>query len=184
VLVNQAPHQLDLFQWYMGDDILELYGVWKNLNHPYIEVDDTALAIVKFKNGGIGNILVSNSQKPGIHGKIHIHGSSGASVGVQTESGAMFIAGMSTVVAPPKNDIWTIPGEENYLVKWEEEDAKLFQSIDPIEYYIRQQIIDFILAIENNSQPMVTGQEARKTVEISTAIYQSTNLNAPIKWPL
>jgi UDP-N-acetyl-2-amino-2-deoxyglucuronate dehydrogenase len=184
VLVNQAPHQLDLFQWYMGDDILELYGVWKNLNHPYIEVDDTALAIVKFKNGAVGNILVSNSQKPGIHGKIHIHGSSGASVGVQTESGAMFIAGMSTVVAPPKNDIWTIPGEENYLAKWEDEDFRLFQSIDPIEYYIRQQIIDFIVAVKNNSQPVLTGQEARKTVEIATAIYESTRLNAPVRWPL
>lgn len=74
VLVNQAPHQLDLFQWFMNDEIDELYGIWKNLNHPYIEVEDTALAIVKFKNGAIGNILVSNSQKPGIYGNIHIHG--------------------------------------------------------------------------------------------------------------
>ncbi len=35
----------------------------------YIEVDDTALAIVKFKSGAIGNIIVSNSQKPGLYGK-------------------------------------------------------------------------------------------------------------------
>ena len=53
VLVNQSPHQLDLLLWYMGE-IDEVYGVWRNLNHPYIEVDDTALAIVKFKNGGLG----------------------------------------------------------------------------------------------------------------------------------
>lgn len=184
VLVNQAPHPLDLFQWFMGDDIEELYGVWKNLNHPYIEVDDTALAIVKFRNGAIGNILVSNSQKPGIYGKINIHGSSGASVGVQTESGAMFIAGMTSVIAPPKNDLWTIPGEEKYLAQWEEEDAKFFKSIDPIEYYIRLQNRDFIMAVKNNTQPMVTGREGRKTVEISTAIYQSTKTNAPVKWPL
>ena len=83
VLVNQSPHQLDLMLWYMGD-IDEVYGLWRNLNHPYIEVDDTALAIVKFKSGAIGNILVSNSQKPGLFGKVHIHGENGASVGVQT----------------------------------------------------------------------------------------------------
>ncbi|MCA1758964.1 MAG: Gfo/Idh/MocA family oxidoreductase, partial [Bacteroidales bacterium] len=71
VLVNQAPHQLDLLLWYMGE-IDEVYGVWKNLNHPYIEVEDTAVAIVKFKNGEIGNIIVSNSQKPGIYGKVHV----------------------------------------------------------------------------------------------------------------
>ncbi|MFW5756571.1 MAG: Gfo/Idh/MocA family protein, partial [Tangfeifania sp.] len=53
VLVNQAPHQLDILLWCMGE-IDEVYGLWKNLNHPYIEVEDTAVAIVKFKNGGIG----------------------------------------------------------------------------------------------------------------------------------
>ena len=83
VMVNQAPHQLDLFCWLMGP-IDEVYGHWANLNHPYIEVEDTALAIVKFKNGALGNIIVSNSQKPGIFGKIQVHGENGASVGVQT----------------------------------------------------------------------------------------------------
>ena len=65
VLVNQAPHQLDLLLWFMGE-IEEVCGLWRNLNHPFIEVEDTAVAIIKFKNGGIGNIVVSNSQKPGI----------------------------------------------------------------------------------------------------------------------
>ena len=60
-MVNQAPHQLDLFCWFMGP-IDEVYGHWTNLNHPYLEVDDTALAIVKFKSGAIGNIIVSNQE--------------------------------------------------------------------------------------------------------------------------
>ena len=33
VLVNQAPHQLDLLQWLMGP-VEELFGYWDNLNHP------------------------------------------------------------------------------------------------------------------------------------------------------
>ncbi len=73
VLVNQAPHQLDLLQWFMGE-IDELYGLWSNLNHPYLEVEDTANAILKFKSGAVANILVSNAQKPGIFGKVHVHG--------------------------------------------------------------------------------------------------------------
>jgi predicted dehydrogenase len=67
VLVNQAPHQLDLLQWFMGD-IKELFGYWENLNHPYIEVEDTALAVIRFSNGGLGSLIVSNSQKPGLYG--------------------------------------------------------------------------------------------------------------------
>jgi predicted dehydrogenase len=49
VLVNQAPHQLDLLLWYMGSEMEELYGVWQNINHPYIEVEDTASAIIRCK---------------------------------------------------------------------------------------------------------------------------------------
>ena len=76
-------------------------AIWGNLNHPYIEVENTAAAVLRFENGGLGNILVSNSQKPGIHGKVHVHGTSGASVGVQTDGGAMFVAGMSQVSGAP-----------------------------------------------------------------------------------
>lgn len=183
VLVNQAPHQLDIFQWLMGP-VDEVYGIWRNLNHPYIEVEDTALAIVKFKSGAIGNIIVSNSQKPGIYGKVHVHGSNGASVGVQTDGGAMFIAGMSAIVEPPVNDLWTVPGEENLLESWKKEDTEFFDSINPTEYYMKLQNEDFADAIIKNRKPMVSGEEGRVTVELFTAIYRSTRDNLPVKFPL
>jgi UDP-N-acetyl-2-amino-2-deoxyglucuronate dehydrogenase len=88
VLVNQAPHQLDLLHWYMGR-VEELFGFWANLNHPYIEVDDTAVAVLRFENGALGNIVVSNSQNPALYGRVLVHGGNGASVGVQTDGGAM-----------------------------------------------------------------------------------------------
>ncbi|MBT3384526.1 MAG: Gfo/Idh/MocA family oxidoreductase [Prolixibacteraceae bacterium] len=183
VLVNQAPHQLDILLWFMGE-IDEVYGQWKNLNHPYIEVEDTAVAIVKFKNGGIGNIIVSNSEKPGIYGKVHVHGENGASVGVQTDGGAMFIAGMSNILEPPINDVWSVPGEEKMLAKWVEEDSAHFNSIDPMVYYMERQIEDFLQAIQNNTEPIVTGEDGRRTVELFTAIYRSTRDNKPVKFPL
>lgn len=183
VLVNQAPHQLDIFQWLMGP-IDEVYGIWRNLNHPYIEVEDTALAIVKFKNGGIGNIIVSNSQKPGIYGKVQIHGENGASVGVQTDGGAMFIAGMSSIAEPPVNDLWSVPGEEAMLEQWKKEDSDFFNSINAMEYYMKLQNEDFADAIINNRKPMISGEDGRVTVELFTAIYRSQRDNKPVKFPL
>ena len=183
VLVNQAPHQLDILLWLMGE-VDEVYGLWRNLNHPYISVDDTALAIVKFKNGGIGNILVSNSQKPGIFGKVQIHGSNGASVGVQTDGGAMFIAGVPSVLEPPVNDLWTVPGEEHLLKEWVREDCEHFEQIDPIGYYMERQIEDFLQALDSNRDPLVDGAAGRRTVELFTAIYRSTRDNQPVKFPL
>ena len=183
VLVNQAPHQLDIFQWLMGP-IDEVYGTWKNLNHPYIEVEDTALAIVKFKSGAIGNIIVSNSQKPGIYGKVQIHGENGASVGVQTDGGAMFIAGMTSIVEPPLNDLWTVPGEEQNLQEWNAQFAQFFLSVNAMEYYMKLQNEDFCDAILNDRKPMVSGEEGRVTVALFTAIYRSQRDNKPIKFPL
>ena len=183
VLVNQAPHQLDILLWFMGE-VEEVYGIWRNLNHPYIEVEDTALAVIKFRNGGIGNVIVSNSQKPGIYGKVHVHGENGASAGVQTDGGAMFIAGMKGILEPPVNDLWTIPGEEELAEKWKMEDVRHFSSIDPMTHYMERQIEDFLFALDENRDPLVTGEDGRRTVELFTAIYRSTRDNLPIKLPL
>jgi predicted dehydrogenase len=181
--VNQAPHQLDLLQWYMGE-IEELFGFWANLNHPYIEVDDTAVAVLRFKNGALGNIVVSNSQNPALYGKVHVHGSNGASIGVQTDGGAMFIAGMSNITEPPLNDLWTVPGEEDRLKKWKKEDTDFFLSINPVEYYHQLQISEFLMAIMAGRNSAVPGEEGRKTVEMFEALYRSERDRRPIKFPL
>ena len=183
VLVNQAPHQLDLLQWFMGP-IAEVYGCWANLNHPYIEVEDTAVAVIRFANGALGNIVVSNSQKPGLYGKVHVHGASGVSVGVQTDGGAMFIAGMSPVLEPPVNDLWTVPGQQQRLEEWKSQDGEFFKTIDAASYYHRLQIEDFLQAILEDRPPRITGVEGRKTVELFTAIYRSNRDRRPVRFPL
>lgn len=184
VLVNQAPHQLDLLQWLMGP-IDEVFGYWDNLNHPTIEVEDTAVAVLRFKGGGVGSIVVSNSQKPGVYGKVHIHGSNGASVGVQTEGGAMFIAGMSSIQEPPYNDLWTVPGEEALLDQWRAADRAAFEQWnDPALHYLTLQNRDFLEAILEDRDPAVTGQAGRVTVEIFTAIYRSQRDHAPVRFPV
>lgn len=183
VLVNQAPHPIDILQWYMGE-VDELYGAWANLNHSTIEVEDTSLAVLRFKSGALGNIVVSNSQNPGLFGKVWVHGSNGATVGVQTDGGSMFIAGMTTVAEPPINDVWNVRGEEENLARWQEEDAAFFRGIDATKHYHRLQIRDFLQAILEDRAPLVSGEEGRKTVEIFTAIYRSQRDGRPVKFPL
>jgi UDP-N-acetyl-2-amino-2-deoxyglucuronate dehydrogenase len=180
VLVNQAPHQLDLLLWYMGP-VAELSGYWANLNHPYIEVEDTAVAILRFQSGALGHVVVSNSQNPALYGKVQIHGSNGASIGVQTDGGAMFIAGVSNITEPPINDLWTIQGEQHLREIWQKQDAEFFRGIDPIVHYHAMQIRDFLQAIAQNRDPAVTGEDGRRTVELFTAIYRSQRDRSPVR---
>jgi predicted dehydrogenase len=154
------------------------------LNHPYIEVEDTAVASMRFKTGGLGQIVVSNSQNPALHGRVQIHGSNGASIGVQTDGGAMFIAGVSGIAEPPYNDVWTVPGESELVAGWRKQDADFFASINPTEHYHRLQIQDFLAAIVEHRAPMVTAEEGRRTVELFTAIYRSQRDRAIVEFPI
>ena len=174
VLVNQSPHMIDLLQWLMGDEVAEVSGYWANLNHPSVAVEDTAVAILRFRNGGLGSIVTSVSQKPGIYTKVHIHGTTGASVGVETDRGATFIAGVSSIPEPSLNDLWTIPGEDDHLARFEAEDRARFEKIDAVTHYHALQIADFLRSIIENRPPLVTGEDGRDVVAIFQAIYQSS----------
>jgi len=182
VLVNQSPHMLDLLQWFMGE-IDEITGTWANLNHPYIEVEDTALALIRFKDGGLGSIVTSLAQRPGIYTKVHIHGSNGASVGVETDRGATFVAGVSEIAEPPLNDLWTIPGEEQRLAEFQAEDRARFREVNATTHYHALQIQDFLRAVLEERPPLVTGEEGRVVVAMFTAIYRSQREGRPIKFP-
>jgi predicted dehydrogenase len=173
VLVNQSPHMLDLLQWLMGDEAAQVSGYWANLNHPSVEVEDTAVAILRFQSGGLGSIVSSLAQKPGIYTKVHIHGSNGASVGVETDRGATFVAGMSSISEPPLNDLWSIPGEEDRLVQFRAEDRAHFATIDALNHYHALQIHDFLRGIIEDRPPLVTGDDGRRVVALFQAIYQS-----------
>ena len=183
VMVNQTVHQLDLLQWLMGP-IEELFGYWDNLNHPSIEVEDTAVAVLRFKSGALGQFLVSNSQKPGFYGKIHIHGSNGASVGAQTEGGSPFIAGVTSAVEPPIQDVWTVPGEEHLLPVYQAEDRQLATTYDPLSWYHQVQIEDFLNALLEDREPLVNGEDGRIAVELFSAVYRSQRDHQPVKFPL
>jgi UDP-N-acetyl-2-amino-2-deoxyglucuronate dehydrogenase len=183
VLVNQSPHMLDLLGWLMDDDVAEVGGYWANLNHPSVEVEDSAVAILRFRGGGLGSIVSSLSQKPGIYTKVHIHGSSGASVGVETDRGATFIAGLSGISEPPLNDLWTIPGEEDRLAIFQAEDRARFATVDAVTYYHMLQIRDFLRAIIEDRPPLVTGDDGRRVVELFQAIYQSNREGRSIRLP-
>lgn len=184
VLANQSIHQLDILCWFMDSDIDEIYGTWENFNHPFIEVEDTAAIIVKFKSGAIATVLVSNSQNPGLYTCVHVHGDNGKTVGVQTDGGSTFIAGMTEIAEPPFNDVWTCEGEESMIEAWKQEDAKAFLSVDFMHYYHEKAIEDFLNAIAEGRKPSVTAADGRKAVELMIGVYRCKETHQPVKFPL
>jgi UDP-N-acetyl-2-amino-2-deoxyglucuronate dehydrogenase len=129
------------------------------------------VATLRCENGALGSIVASNSQNPGLWGRIEIHGSNGSSIGVQTDGGSMFISGVTSHVEPPINHLWTVPGETQMLETWQAQDRALAAQNDVMTHYHQLQIEDFLRAILEDCSPEVSAEAALQVVEVFAAIY-------------
>lgn len=75
VLINQAPHNLDLWQWICGmpDSVTAFCNVGK---FHAIEVEDDATLYTKYKNGATGVFITSTGEYPGTN-RLEISGTRG-----------------------------------------------------------------------------------------------------------
>lgn len=170
VLMNQAVHAIDHFQWFMGPAV-EVYGQYATLRHgAYIDVEDTAVATVRFANGALGVIQAASTFQPDFGFRVAVHGASGAAVSVwERREGELGI-----------NDVWTITGEETLREEWlAEDDGK-----SGFPEYHRLQIQEFLQAISAGREPAVTGVDARNSLEIILAIYESSRTGLPVALPM
>lgn len=55
-LMNQCIHNIDLLQWVVGSEILQINAMLSNFSHDYLEVEDYGSIQIRFANGVIGNI--------------------------------------------------------------------------------------------------------------------------------
>ncbi len=82
-LMNQAIHNVDLLTWLMGD-VVAITALTATLAHQRIEVEDTAVAALRFKNGALGVIEAATSAYPGLLKRTEIHGDRGSAQSSKT----------------------------------------------------------------------------------------------------
>jgi predicted dehydrogenase len=64
VLLNQCPHNLDLWQWLCGMPV-KVYAKMKFGKYHNIEVEDDVVACVEYENGAMGTFITSTADSPG-----------------------------------------------------------------------------------------------------------------------
>jgi predicted dehydrogenase len=64
VLLNQCPHNLDLYQWFVGmpQRVAGFASIGKYHN---IEVEDEVTGYLEYQNGMVGHIITSTAESPG-----------------------------------------------------------------------------------------------------------------------
>ncbi len=172
-LMNQAIHNVDLLYWLMGD-VASVTAQTATLAHERIEVEDTAVAAVRFKNGALGTIQAATSAFPGLQKRVEIHGTKG-----------------SARVEQDDITLWQFaeerPSDQAIMVALARRSAGNSGASDPrgINHAgHRAQLQNFVNAIDQGRPPAIDGREGRKSVEIIRAIYRSDRERRTVDLPL
>jgi predicted dehydrogenase len=163
-LMNQAIHGVDMLLYLMGD--VASVTAYTDTLVRNIKVEDTAVAILRFKNGALGVIEGTTSVYPGFARKLEIHGEKG-----------------SVILEDHTITKWHFIGEEDLAKKEKEEGIGAATPQIGHEGHKRQ-IEAFAQALLEGKQPEVNPIEARKAVEVILAIYKSSKEKREIKLPL
>ena len=156
VLTNQASHHVDLLEWMMGD-VESVFAKSKRALVD-IEAEDTAVVILKFRNGALGVIEATTAVRPkDLEGSISVLGETGS-----VEVGGFAVNEMKT---------WN-------FTETQEEDSDVIEkySVNPPNVYgfghqaYYEHVVD---CISNKTPQLVDGLQGRRSLELINAIYES-----------
>jgi UDP-N-acetyl-2-amino-2-deoxyglucuronate dehydrogenase len=162
-LMNQGVHYVDLLRWCMGPPA-EVTAMCATQAHQ-IEVEDTALAIVRFASGALGTILSSTAAFPGFPQRLGITGTRGTII---VEDGRIVRPSLAADTDP------TAPAA----------DADRSAAAGPAALDIAShaaQLADVLDAVKAGREPAVSGQSGRDALEIVLAVYESSRTGRPVQ---
>lgn len=161
-LMNQGVHGIDLLMWTMNSDVERVFARMDHLVRD-IEVEDTCVASLQFKNGALGALVGTTSCNPGEKRRIELHGDRG------------------TICITESNiSRWALTSEPDGLAKDQEISAPVDNSLtvvnDPTKLELTGHaflVNDLVQAIKEDRDPYIVGRSARKAVDLILAIYES-----------
>ncbi len=163
-LMTQSIHIVDLLQYIVGP-VRSVIGKVGTMIHD-IEVEDTVTALLQFECGAMGVLESTTSIRPALKSTVQLHGENGTIVANAQYDQIMFwnVKGIDPPATVPPNlqlgdidDPWAYPQTRH-----------------------RIQLQDMVDAILQNRQPVLDGNEARVSLAINMAIYESSRTGKEI----
>lgn len=163
-LINQAIHQLDILRWLAGP-VEEVFGYWQLGALHKIESEDVVSAVVKYASGATGVLQASTAFWPGYTERTEFHGTKG-----------------TAVISGDKLTTWDVENDEGERAPVEKDVASgasdpMAISLEPFE----RQFLDFGEAIRSGRQPLVSGEEGCRALEICMAVYESCRTGSKVQ---
>jgi UDP-N-acetyl-2-amino-2-deoxyglucuronate dehydrogenase len=162
-LINQGVHTVDILLWLFGD-VASVQASCKTALHP-IEVEDTLVALLEFRNGALGTLQATTSVFPGYPRRLELSGSEGTLI---IEQDRLLAADLRN---PPAD-----------LLRSSEADKNPSASSPVVSDFRGHQSVleDFLKAIETNTTPRCDGREGRRSVALVEDIYEACRTGAKV----
>lgn len=163
-LINQAVHQVDVLNYLTGG-VVEVFGYWQLGARHKIESEDVICAVMKYVSGATGVIQSSTAFWPGYPERIEIHGTKG-----------------TCVFTGDKLTTWDVENDEGEPAPVEKQ--VMSGASDPMAIPLtpfERQFLDFGQAVKNRTQPLVSGEEGLKALEVVLGIYESCRSGRPVR---
>lgn len=156
VLTNQASHHIDLLEWMLGE-VNSVYAMSRTAL-ANIEAEDTAVVVLRFRNGALGVIEATTAVRPkDLEGSISILG----------EKGSVEIGGFAVNHMKTWNFLDAQPLDEDVLENF---------SVNPPNVYgfgHKAYYEHVVSALHGNGPHLVDGLVGRRSLELINAIYES-----------
>ena len=163
-LINQAVHQVDVLR-YLAGGVDEVFGYWQLGARHKIESEDVVNALLKFSSGATGAIQASTAFWPGYTERIELHGTKG-----------------SAVFTGDKLTTWDVENDSGDPAPIEQ--PALSGSSDPMAIPLtpmERQFRDFGAAVLAGREPLVSGTEGLRALEVVLGVYESCRTGMPVR---
>ena len=184
VLLNQAPHTIDLFLWISGmmPEIIDAKA--ETFMHK-IEVEDRASALLRYPNGATGYIHASTAEFPTLH-RLEFAGDRGRLVLDNEIDGGIdltVIDGSAREFCRKAPEPSSAPIASRVDTGVGAGTGRKAGEFEPVGGHDLM-IADFAAAIREGREPAVPGEEGLKSLEIANAITLSSQQRAKVAMPI
>jgi UDP-N-acetyl-2-amino-2-deoxyglucuronate dehydrogenase len=165
--MNQGVHTVDLLIWLLGRPV-EVFAFTGTLAHERIEVEDVAVATVRFASGALAVLHATTAAYPGLSVRLAVHGDRGSAIINDDQLEYFHVAdGIGS-------------GNQAAAVVSPAEVAGAPKPADAFVAGYRRQYADIVDAIASGRPPLVDVDSALLALVVVKSLYLSASLHAPI----
>ncbi|MFC6020748.1 Gfo/Idh/MocA family protein [Plantactinospora solaniradicis] len=174
-LMNQAVHTVDLLLWLLGRPT-EVFAYTALLAHERIEVEDVAVATIRFASGALAVLHASTGAYPGLSARLQVHGTRGSAIidGDQLE----YLHAAGDTVEDPEDPEDPVNQAAEALPAAELRGAA--KQPDSFVLGHLRQYADIVTAIDRGEPPSIRVEDGFTVLAVVKAVYLAATLGRPV----